>query len=350
MAKTTPKTSEIVWEWIYLFFCVWYVVGIYVDGYFHVHDPSLESFFTPWHAILYSGYALTTLILLAWTIWNRQKTFRTSIPAGHGLSLIGAFVFLLGGVGDMVWHIVFGVEADIDALLSPTHLMLALGAALVFSGGARHFWATKQNTGSFWKAIPLIFSLAFTFATVTFMTQFAHYTDPDFTGMTAPEGPLLFYRQAVPLLGIVFFSALLVGTISAGLRRGRLPFGSVTVILTTVVTGMSVMRSGTEVIPAAIFAGFLGDLLVWRADRTVTSALPIRLLSILLPATYTLLMLATLTHTQGVWMSVHMWTGAVVFSGFAGYLTGLVAWPRSRKPAVALATATPKKRVTKKTK
>jgi hypothetical protein len=347
MPKTTPKQSEIVWEWIFLFFSFWYISGIFVDGYFHVHDPDLESFFTPWHAILYTGYLFTTIILLAWTTVRKKKNegWVYAIPPGHGLSLIGALIFAVGGVGDMLWHIAFGVEADIEALLSPTHLMLALGAALVLSGGARYFWATKQHTRSFWKSLPLTLSLAFTFAAIVFMSQFAHYTDPEFTGMRPVTNGEIFYHQALPILGIVIFSAILIGIVSAGLRRGRLPFGSVTLILTTVVAGLALMRTGRELIPAAIVSGLLGDVLVWKAERTVTSSLPIRLLSILLPATYTLLMFLTLMYFHKVWMTIHMWTGAVAFSGFSGFMMGLVAWPRSKKPA-----PTAKKPGKKKTK
>jgi hypothetical protein len=33
----------------------WLIVGVFIDGFAHNHGE-VESFFTPWHAILYSGY------------------------------------------------------------------------------------------------------------------------------------------------------------------------------------------------------------------------------------------------------------------------------------------------------
>jgi len=32
--------------------------GLYLDGWAHVHLRGLESFFTPWHGVLYTGFLL----------------------------------------------------------------------------------------------------------------------------------------------------------------------------------------------------------------------------------------------------------------------------------------------------
>lgn len=48
---------------------------------------------------------------------------RAAIPAGYSLGLLGVIIFALGGLGDMWWHTVFGIERDVATLLSPTHLM-----------------------------------------------------------------------------------------------------------------------------------------------------------------------------------------------------------------------------------
>ncbi len=36
--------------------CSWLMGGLYLDGWAHNHVPELETFFTPWHAVLYSGF------------------------------------------------------------------------------------------------------------------------------------------------------------------------------------------------------------------------------------------------------------------------------------------------------
>ncbi|GAA3288593.1 hypothetical protein GCM10020218_054750 [Dactylosporangium vinaceum] len=42
---------------------VWLTAGLFMDGWAHSHVPDLETFFTPWHAILYSGYAALAVSL-----------------------------------------------------------------------------------------------------------------------------------------------------------------------------------------------------------------------------------------------------------------------------------------------
>ena len=39
-------------------FATWLIVGIFVDGWAHNNDKP-ETFFTPWHALFYSGFLAT---------------------------------------------------------------------------------------------------------------------------------------------------------------------------------------------------------------------------------------------------------------------------------------------------
>ncbi|HEV7665268.1 MAG TPA: hypothetical protein VGQ62_17185, partial [Chloroflexota bacterium] len=117
----------------------WFAGGLYLDGWAHNTIPSLETFFTPWHAVLYSGF-LVSLAVLGWAIGHHHTAGRTwwqSIPAGYELSLVGGLLFIASGLADMLWHIIFGIEANVDALLSPTHLLLLLGGTLFLSGPIR---------------------------------------------------------------------------------------------------------------------------------------------------------------------------------------------------------------------
>ena len=44
--------------------CLWFLGGLYLDGWAHNHLPSaLESFFTPWHGVFYSGFLATAAYL-----------------------------------------------------------------------------------------------------------------------------------------------------------------------------------------------------------------------------------------------------------------------------------------------
>ncbi|MGH2358015.1 MAG: hypothetical protein ACRDGJ_08370, partial [Candidatus Limnocylindria bacterium] len=125
----------------------WLVVGLFVDGWAHNTRPLLETFFTPWHAVFYSGFAaLATWV--GWSVSRRRRpglSWRAAVPPGYGLAVVGLGLFLASGVGDMAWHLVFGIEQDIDALLSQTHLGLFLGALLAVTAPLRSAWADPAS-------------------------------------------------------------------------------------------------------------------------------------------------------------------------------------------------------------
>ncbi|HSE45781.1 MAG TPA: hypothetical protein VLA89_10700 [Gemmatimonadales bacterium] len=57
----------------------------------------------------------------------RKDGPQRALPVGYGLSGLGALIFAAGGMTDLIWHTIFGIEAHVEALLSPTYLVLALG-------------------------------------------------------------------------------------------------------------------------------------------------------------------------------------------------------------------------------
>jgi hypothetical protein len=51
-------------EWLVILSSLWLFAGLYLDGWAHNNIPdTINSFFTPWHAVLYSGYAVSAAIL-----------------------------------------------------------------------------------------------------------------------------------------------------------------------------------------------------------------------------------------------------------------------------------------------
>jgi len=56
---TPPGPSRATWafEWTVVVLCAWLMSGAYLDAWAHRHLARLETFFTPWHAALYSGIA-----------------------------------------------------------------------------------------------------------------------------------------------------------------------------------------------------------------------------------------------------------------------------------------------------
>ncbi len=163
-------------DWAMVLLTGWWVGGAYLDGWAHQHGRVDQSFFTSWHAVLYSGFLAVAGLLLLTLLRNGRRGYRPwlALPAGYELSLVGVAVFGLAGAGDLVWHTLFGIEADVEALLSPTHLLLAVGAVLAMSGPLRALWRRPTATGGLIALLPMLLSLTFVLSIATFMTQFAH--------------------------------------------------------------------------------------------------------------------------------------------------------------------------------
>ena len=127
---------------------VWLLTGTYVDGWAHNNLRDLETFFTPWHAILYSGFAACALWIAALT-WRRRAPgarWREAIPAGYGAAAAGVVLFLISGAADFAWHSVFGIEQGLKALFSPSHLGLATGGFLILSAPFSSAWHSPQRS------------------------------------------------------------------------------------------------------------------------------------------------------------------------------------------------------------
>ncbi len=156
---------------------LWFVIGMFVDAWAH-HHTLPETFWTPWHALLYSGYlALAVALLLGLRRGLLAgRSWRQALPRGYLPSLAGAAVFALGGVGDAVWHTLFGVEADVDAIFSPSHLALSIGAMLLLAGPLRSAWrrAGDLREAGWGRVWPAVLSLSYALLLIHFFIQFAH--------------------------------------------------------------------------------------------------------------------------------------------------------------------------------
>src|SRR5262245_6998021 len=107
-------------DWLFVAVSSWLVGGGALDVWAHFHVPQLETFFTPWHGVLYSG-ALALMVLVVFTVTRNRlagAAWSRAMPAGYGLSLVGLGVFFAAGAGDALWHTLLGIEVDLEALVS----------------------------------------------------------------------------------------------------------------------------------------------------------------------------------------------------------------------------------------
>src|SRR5262249_25880734 len=149
-------------DWLMMLCCAWLVGGLFLDGWAHNHFRNLETFFTPWHGVLYSGFAASAACLGAGAVrgWSEGRAWRDALPPGYALSLLGVALFLIAGLADMVWHTLLGVEVSIEGLLSPVHLFLAFSGSLILTGPLRSLWRRSAEAPGWRLALPALFSLA----------------------------------------------------------------------------------------------------------------------------------------------------------------------------------------------
>src|SRR5438045_4043398 len=113
----------------------WLLAGIYLDGWAHNHIH-VETFFTPWHAVLYSGF-LANAIYFALVMLRGRRTgnsWRGAVPSGYSFAALGVLLFGISGIGDLIWHSIFGIEVSVSAGFSPPHLGIMVGTGLIVSG------------------------------------------------------------------------------------------------------------------------------------------------------------------------------------------------------------------------
>src|SRR5437762_10797089 len=87
---------------------LWFTVGLLLDAWAHNNVPRLETFFTPWHAVFYSGFAATAA-WIAWTVRDGLRSGRfdvRAVPVGYASSAVAVAVvgYALAGGADLAWH------------------------------------------------------------------------------------------------------------------------------------------------------------------------------------------------------------------------------------------------------
>ncbi|HEU4798237.1 MAG TPA: hypothetical protein VFT63_04865 [bacterium] len=330
------------------------VGGVYLDGWAHIHTGLVDTFFTPWHGLLYSAYLALAAVIVGTVVRNRTAGFAgwRAISLGYEPAVIGVAVFALGGLGDMIWHLLFGIEVDLEALLSPTHLLLALGGGLMVSGPLRAAWRRSEDRPSLRAFLPAMLSAAMVLSVMTFMTQYMHPFGTTWAAANRRPDVMLgqlttaeistgfslisyfaFFEQLATLSGIVVQTAILMGLILTVWRRWTPPVGTITVIMTLNAALITLMRDlfldtgPLPLIAVAALGGLAADLLAARLRPAATRPAALRLFAALVPAVLYALYMLALTIDGGIWWSVHLWMGAITLAAITGWLVSYLVAP-----------------------
>jgi hypothetical protein len=337
----SPKRQLLIggwgFDWVVIVLSGWFLGGLFLDGWAHNHIPELESFFTPWHAVFYSGFLAVASFLVATVLRNYRSGYawQHALPPGYELSLLGILIFVAGGIGDMIWHVFFGIEADVEALLSPTHLTLAVGGTLIIGGPFRAGWRRSGVGGQAdgWAAqLPQLLALTFLLSLWTFMTQFVHpLVDPWAAAGFRPRAEnVTFFRQALGIASILLQTGLLMGLVFLDIERWLLPLGGLTLVFALNAMLMSFMHDQYRFIPVAAGAGVVADLLLRWLKPSATRLTALRLFAFAVPAVYYGLYFLLLLLTEGVGWSVHLWAGSIVLAGIVSWLLSYILVPPAR--------------------
>jgi hypothetical protein len=262
------------------------------------------------------------------------QTFQR-LPVGYRAGAIGAAIFAAAGAVDLLWHQLLGTEASIDALLSPPHLALLAGVALMATTGWR-----SQRALSPTATVPELISLT---SAVMIAGFFLNMLSP--FRWSAPSG--IYEQYQDEFLVVMWLGALIVTT---GLlliptlwqvRDGRHRVGTLTVLTLATGLGTAIAMSenwGMKVLIPGVIAATIGALggdvlfarLPWRDWRY---GLPI--VSGLTAFLIWSLQLAGYAATAGVRWPASLWGGSLLFAAGAGAALGSAFWRPTRHLASA---------------
>ncbi|MBH5319712.1 hypothetical protein I6N90_18095 [Paenibacillus sp. GSMTC-2017] len=337
------KQATLIQHYVTILLGMWLVIAIFIDGYAHRHN-AIETFFTPWHANLYAAF-LTAAVWMVYLVirnWrNGNTSWKHSIPRGYTPGLWGVLLFLLGGLGDMTWHTIFGIEKDTAALLSPSHLILLVGSLLLLSSpyNAAKFNGGRGKLG--WGAfLPVFLSITLAAAASSFFLMYSwmfNFNLPskasiDWLNNEYGLSLIVTNNEYRGLSYILINTMLLMIPLFLLMKRWTVPLGTITVYL-GMITALNGSLDGFRhytVIVIALTAGLVGDVLyvllrpydgrIW-AYRIVAAVVPIILWS---------LYFGWLHLTSGIGWEVELWTGSIVQSALASIAVSLLAFSPKR--------------------
>ena len=313
----------------------WMVVGLFLDGLAHVElEP--ESFFTPSHLVLYSGFVVATVagILPVLRRHRAGNPWVNAVPVGHAVTLGGVALFGLGAVLDLVWHETIGIEVSNEALLSPTHLVLLVGGLAALSGplrnGLRGLGPGSTRT-EWWPAsgsLALVSSVAIFFtsylspfgreAAASFPTTRTHTHELNVANADAFNQ----LREIWGIAGVITTTMILVVALLVLLRPALPPVGIITaVFLWLALVAPAIGEYQQWFAALAVAAGGLATDLVARKIAAAPA------LAATLGATTWSVYFAALAISGDLAWSPALWSGAVFLGVLLAALLGWLATP-----------------------
>jgi len=310
---------------------LWLSGGFIWDSWAHLH-VGVESFFTPYHGVFYAAMLAGGIILAGTALRNRKRGLRL-LSAPYRRAMWGVPVFFAGGVGDLIWHSFFGVEDRIEAVTSPTHLIIGFGVILLLSGPIGSALAARSHLKTLGAQLPLIFSLATVMEFVRLGTSYAYDVGAALAFAPAPAlgaSPDFFvattmaqYKAGTGILIVLLQSLVLAGFALWIACRFKPAFGAYTLLFIcgdlmlagalTNDTPLLAVRLAMDVV-----AGLVADTLALRLEPRPDRPAALRIFGGAVPAACFAAYFAATIALQGTWWSWSLIVGAIALAAIAG--------------------------------
>ena len=311
----------------------WVVGGLFLDGWAHVNQPGLETFFSPWHGVFYTGF-LVSAVVLARLVARSQRGGRPDpalVPAGYGLGLVGVGLFVAGGVADGVWHTLFGVEVSVATLLSPSHLLLLSGGLLMVTSPVRSAWSSPDlpARAPALALLPALWATALTTAVVLFFFQYLSAFVSRAPSTAAPEGPDGILTTIFGLASVLVTNLIVVAPVLLLARRWRLPFGSVALVAGMGAVGLTSLREFAlgALVPAMLAGGLAADLLMARLRPGPDRPGAFRAVAVLVPLLLWGAWMAVYALAYGIAWPPELWAGVLGMACLSGLGLSVLVLP-----------------------
>ncbi|MEW9550595.1 hypothetical protein [Nonomuraea sp. NPDC050783] len=319
---------------------VWFGIGLMIDAWAHTNLSELETFFTPWHAAFYSGFAAVS----AWIIWQAWRNVRAgrqgvaAVPRGYLAGLVAIPAFAAFGFADMMWHTLLGIETTVDILFSPSHLGLITTMLLIITTPLRSVW-NAPDVGprpSLGRLLPALVGLAFA---TTLVSLFLSYGDAmQWRPARVVEAFSVLDDGGAERLAtaMVISNVVLLAPVLLLLRRWELPFGGVT-LMYAIATLMSGAQTGFRNVPvllAVVAGGLVSDLLIrWLRPSGARRSAYWAFAGLSGLATWSLYIGVASATGGGLPAVPELWTGAPIVAGLIGLVLGALFLPNPMVPA-----------------
>jgi hypothetical protein len=327
LGRTKPRSTP-AFDLTFAVVTVLAILGLWLDIWSHVTYGADQSIFSEYHLLFYTATVMAGLFLAYTGVTNLVVGYRwtDALPVGYSLSLAGIIFFGIDGVIDLTSHAIWGFEVGLEALNSPTHILLFLGI-FVFASGPIRAEVARQRRGeplTFVRLVPFVLSVVATLSAITF---------PTFLYLPLVGKPSALQIQRVDqgatlgVLGVFLETAITMGVLLWIVRRVSLPPGSLTLIfglyclLTMLATRIAIF------LPIWLIVGALSDVALvvlkpssgatWRF-RAFATVVPLLMWSVY----YTFFIVTGIGG--GVWFTGYIWTGSIVEAGVIGYVTAFL--------------------------